>query len=104
MDAEAQEQITKVKVINEWRKMRVKAINNFANYFERWWKPKYEMWMVRARGLVKDMMDTNNLIEAFHHKLKYTLMRGCPGCRLDGEVYLLVKIVLQNMNFSGFLR
>ena len=40
-DAEAQEQIT--KAIDEWRKMKVEAINNFANYFERWWKPKYEM-------------------------------------------------------------
>ena len=31
-DAKAQEQIT--KAIDEWRKMKVEAINNFANYFE----------------------------------------------------------------------
>src|SRR5256886_13501732 len=91
------------KAIDEWRKMKVEAINNFANYFEHWWKPKYEMWMVCARGLARDMMDTNNLIEAFHHKLKYTFMRGRPGRRLDGEVYLLVEIVLRDLDFSNFL-
>ena len=61
------------------------------------------MWMVCARGIARDMMDTNNLIEAFHHKLKYTYMRGRPGRRLDGEVYLLVEIVMRDINFSNFL-
>src|SRR5436190_13763809 len=59
--------------------------------------------MICARGEARDMMDTNNLIEAFHHKLKYMYMRGRPKRRLDGEVYLLVEIVLRDINFSGFL-
>ena len=62
------------------------------------------MWVVCAKGLARGMMDTNNLIEAFHYNLKYTLMRGHPGCRLNGGVYLLVEIVLRDMNFSGFLK
>jgi hypothetical protein len=40
----------------------------------------------------------NNLIEAFYHKL---YMRGRPGHRLDGEVYL-VEIVLRDINFPNF--
>lgn len=74
--------------------MGVESAKVFADYFERWWKPKYEMWMVCARRMFRDMMDTNNLIKAFHHKLKYTYMKGHPGRQLDGEVYLLVEIVL----------
>ncbi|KAF0542490.1 hypothetical protein F8M41_004590 [Gigaspora margarita] len=58
------------------------------------------MWMICARGVSQDRIDTNNLIEAFHHKLKYVFMRGHPGCRLDSEIYLLVEIVLRDMNFS----
>ena len=61
------------------------------------------MWMVCTRGIARDNMDTNNLIEGFHHKLKYIYMRGHPGRRLDGEVYLLVEIVLQDINFLIFL-
>jgi len=61
------------------------------------------MWMTCARGIAREKMDTNNLIEAFHHKLKYTYMRGRPSRRLDGEVYLLVEIVLRDINFDNFL-
>ncbi len=61
------------------------------------------MWMVCTRGLARDTIDTNNLIEAFHRKLKYTYMRGRPGHRIDGEVYLLIEIVLRDINFSCFL-
>src|SRR5947208_5393100 len=91
-DTVAQEQI--IKTIDKWRKMNIEIAKKFADYFEYWWKPKYEMWMVCARGIARDSMDTNNLIEAFHHKLKYTYMKGHPVRRLDGEVYLLVEIVL----------
>src|SRR3954447_5283576 len=83
--------------------MGIASIKNFADYFKRWWKLKYDMWMIYARGIARDMMDTNNLIEGFYHKLKYTYMRGRPGCQLDGEIYLLVEIVLQDINFSNFL-
>ena len=83
--------------------MNIEVANKFADYFEKWWKPKYEMWMVCARGPARNIMDTNNLIEAFHRKLKYTYMRGRPGRRIDGEVYLLIEIVLRDMNFSCFL-
>jgi|GEM_PF-5268288 len=100
-DTVAQEQI--IKTIDKWRKMNIEIAKKFADYFEYWWKPKYEMWMVCARGIARDSMDTNNLIEAFHHKLKYTYMRGHPVHRLDGEVYLLVEIVLRDINFSAFL-
>ncbi|RIB04219.1 hypothetical protein C2G38_2222975 [Gigaspora rosea] len=100
-DVEAQRQV--VEAINKWRELGDEAIKDFANYFEYWWKPKYEMWMICARGMARNMMDTNNLIEAFHRKLKYMFMRGRPGCRLDGEVYLLVNIVLRDMNLSVLL-
>ncbi|RIB23554.1 hypothetical protein C2G38_2170898 [Gigaspora rosea] len=52
---------------------------------------------------INNMIDTNNLIEAFHYKLKYTFIRGRSGCRLDSEVYLLVEIVLRDMDFSVLL-
>ena len=100
-DAEAQEQI--VCTINKWREMGIETVRKFADYFERWWMPQYEMWMTCARGIAREKMDTNNLIEAFHHKLKYTYMRGRPSRRLDGEVYLLVEIVLRDINFDNFL-
>jgi hypothetical protein len=58
------------------------------NYFEQWWKPIYKKWMICARGEARDMMDTNNLIKAFHYKLKYMYMRGHLRCRLNSEVYL----------------
>ncbi|CAI2194780.1 9036_t:CDS:2, partial [Funneliformis geosporum] len=48
--------------------------------------------MICVRGIARDMINTNNLIKAFHHKLKYTYMRRRPGCQLDGEVYILVEI------------
>ncbi|CAI2168948.1 5460_t:CDS:2 [Funneliformis geosporum] len=48
--------------------------------------------MVYVRGNARDMIDTNNLIEAFHHKLKYTYMREHLRCQLDGKVYLLPDI------------
>ncbi|CAI2167753.1 3889_t:CDS:2 [Funneliformis geosporum] len=41
--------------------------------------------MVYVRGNARDMIDTNNLIEAFHHKLKYTYMREHLRCQLDGK-------------------
>ena len=69
-DEKAQEQL--INTINKWRQMNIEAVNKFADYFEHWWKPKYEMWMVCARGLARDKIDTNNLIEAFHRKLKYS--------------------------------
>ncbi|KAF0442098.1 hypothetical protein F8M41_003712 [Gigaspora margarita] len=100
-DSEALRQIT--EAINKWRRMGVEASTKFADYFERWWKSKYDKWMVCLRGVARDMMDTNNLIEAFHRKLKYVYMRGRPKRRLDSEVYLLVEIVLQDLNFSVFL-
>ncbi|RIB01784.1 hypothetical protein C2G38_2229680 [Gigaspora rosea] len=87
---EVLKQIT--EAINKWRRMGVEASTKFANYFERWWKPKYDKWMICLRGVARDMIDTNNLIEAFHRKLKYIYMRGRPKRRLDGEVYLLVEI------------
>lgn len=59
--------------------------------------------MVCLRGMARDMIDTNNLIEAFHYKLKYVYMKGRPKRRLDGEVYLLVEIVLRDIDFSVFL-
>jgi hypothetical protein len=46
------------------------------------------MWIICHRGMARDMIDTNNLIEAFHHKLKYTYMRSRPGHQLDGEIYI----------------
>ena len=61
------------------------------------------MWMVCIRGTAREMMDTNNLIESFHHKLKYLYMRGHPGHRLGREIYLFIEVVLQDMNFSNFL-
>ena len=91
-DAKAQEQI--IKAIDRWQEMGIEAAKKFADYFERWWKPKYEMWMVCVKGMARDIMNTNNLIETFYHKLKYTYMRGHLGCQLDGKVYLLVEIVL----------
>ncbi|KAF0398422.1 hypothetical protein F8M41_009825 [Gigaspora margarita] len=42
-------------------------------------------------------MDANNLIEALY------IYEGRPKRCLDSEVYLLVKIVLQNLEFSAFL-
>ncbi|CAG8536234.1 9560_t:CDS:2, partial [Scutellospora calospora] len=44
-DAEAQQQV--IKAINEWRSMGDKIIDDFANYFEFWWKPKYERRLER---------------------------------------------------------
>ena len=55
-DAEAQEQI--VNTINKWREMGIETVEKFTSYFERWWKPQYEMWMVCARGIARDKMDT----------------------------------------------
>ncbi|RIB28014.1 hypothetical protein C2G38_2159109 [Gigaspora rosea] len=72
-DVEAQRQV--VEAINKWREL----------------------------GMAHDMMDTNNLIEAFYRKLKYTFMRECSGHQLDGEVYLLANIVLRDMNLSVLL-
>ncbi|KAF0471083.1 hypothetical protein F8M41_025271 [Gigaspora margarita] len=100
-DTEAQQQI--IKTIGRWREIDDEGIKEFAKCFEHWWKPRYEMWMICARGLSRNNIDMNNLIEFFHNKLKYTFRRGCPGRRLDSEVYLLVEVVLQDMNFSIFL-
>ncbi|RIB09652.1 hypothetical protein C2G38_2146450 [Gigaspora rosea] len=61
---------------NKWKEMGVEKINKFAGYFDRWWKLKYEMWMIYTRGISRDTMDTNNLNELFHRKLKCTYMRG----------------------------
>src|ERR1043165_5725026 len=38
---EAQEQV--INIINKWQNMDIKSINDFANYFEQWKKPKYAM-------------------------------------------------------------
>ena len=35
------------------------SANKFADYFERWWKQKYEMWMVCVGGIARDIMDIN---------------------------------------------
>ncbi|KAF0424051.1 hypothetical protein F8M41_006636 [Gigaspora margarita] len=67
VDDAAQQQI--LKALDEWRKIGDENIKEFANYFEHWWKPSYEMWIVCARDMSHDMMDTNNLIEAFHSQL-----------------------------------
>ncbi|KAF0428721.1 hypothetical protein F8M41_005831 [Gigaspora margarita] len=40
-DLEAQQQI--IKAIDEWQKIDDESIKEFANYFERWWRPRYEM-------------------------------------------------------------
>ncbi|CAG8649725.1 8936_t:CDS:2, partial [Scutellospora calospora] len=77
-DAEAKKQV--IEAIDRWRRFNIEAVNIFANYFERWWKPKYDKWM-----------------------LKYTYMRGRPGRRLDSEVYLLIEVVLRDLEFSAFL-
>jgi len=60
-NSEAQDQIT--QAINKWREMGVDSANKFADYFERWWKPKYEMWMVCVGGIARDMMDTNKFVK-----------------------------------------
>ncbi|KAF0533395.1 hypothetical protein F8M41_010531 [Gigaspora margarita] len=56
--------------------MGVEKINKFVDYFGRWWRLKYEMWMICTRGIFRDTMDTNNLIELFHRKLKYIYTSG----------------------------
>ncbi|KAF0507180.1 hypothetical protein F8M41_019022 [Gigaspora margarita] len=91
-DAKANKQIT--EVLNRWQNFEVKAVNNFADYFKYWWRPKYDKWMVCLRGISKDIIDMNNLIEAFYSKLKYVYMREKSEQQLDSEVYLLAEIVL----------
>ena len=50
-----------MKMTEQW-KMNIEIAKKFADYFEYWWKPQwYEMWMVCARGIARDSMDTNNL-------------------------------------------
>ncbi|RIB02242.1 hypothetical protein C2G38_2228374 [Gigaspora rosea] len=58
-DAEANKQIT--EALNRWRNFGLR------------------------QGISRDMIDTNNLIEAFHCKLKYIYTRGRTGRRLDSK-------------------
>ncbi|RIB26758.1 hypothetical protein C2G38_2029935 [Gigaspora rosea] len=76
-NTEAKKQVT--EAIEKWRNFNVDTANTFASYFEHWWKPKYDKLMTCLREISRDIIDTNNLIEAFHRKLKYTYMRGRPG-------------------------
>ncbi|CAG8577311.1 2025_t:CDS:2, partial [Scutellospora calospora] len=64
---------------------------------------KFARVIVCLRRVTRDMMNTNNLIEAFYRKLKYVYMRRRSRRCLDSEVYLLVEIVLWDLNFSVFL-
>ncbi|RIB02931.1 hypothetical protein C2G38_2226459 [Gigaspora rosea] len=73
------------EALTRWRNFGVEAVNSFADYFEYWWRPKYDKWM------------------AFHRKLKYVYMRERTGRRLDSEVYLLAEIVLRGSKVSVFV-
>ncbi|RIB02425.1 hypothetical protein C2G38_2227878 [Gigaspora rosea] len=71
---------TRVKTISKWREIGDQAIDDFAI-----------------------ILNNGGNLKAFYHKLKYTFMRRRPGRQLDREVYLLVEIVLRDMNFSVLL-
>ena len=64
-------------------------VNDFANYFDRYWVPCKEKWGYYYRvGLG---INTNMFCEAFHRVFKYTYLKGKANKRVDKCLVNLIK-------------
>ncbi|KAJ6552240.1 hypothetical protein DFH09DRAFT_1038848 [Mycena vulgaris] len=81
-----------------WIKIRTLADEDFIKYLETYWmKPDVvKMWsaIYRMPRSIFEVSDTNMLIEAWHHVLKYKFLLGKRNRRLDHLIKTLVDDVL----------
>lgn len=75
----------------------------FSTYVEREWIDKKKLWSNVYRLYNHNNINTNNLIESWHKKLKYYFLEDRPNRRVDRLIYLLIHIIIPSYHYESVI-